>query len=258
MLDSLTPTKPKALPFYIVIDGSQSMQGVKIEAVNKALKNLYLKMTNDPHVSSMAHVSIVEFSEVPVQTIPLCDLSSVVGIPTINADGPTNYGVVFEQIKNWIEIDMKALRSKGYAVYRSTVFFLTDGEPNDENWESSVDELRDKNWKFRPNIFCFGIYDLASSDIQVCTEILQRIMTMESWALTFDSEQLNQNTDVSSKKDPLMAVAHAIDKYFDKLTNTIITTASNTSEGSFKFEQPDCSDIEGAVKIPVVEIDEIL
>jgi uncharacterized protein YegL len=58
-----------------------------------------------------------------------------------------------------IDRDIDALKQQGYQVFRPAVFFITDGEPtDDQTWEQTYRSLIDKNTNRRaPNVIAFGV-----------------------------------------------------------------------------------------------------
>ena len=53
------------------------------------------------------------------------------------------------------------MKADGHKVHRPAVFFLTDGEPTDDDaaWKQAFSELADPAFQARPNVIPFGVAD---------------------------------------------------------------------------------------------------
>ncbi|MBO0834028.1 MAG: VWA domain-containing protein [Actinobacteria bacterium] len=142
-------------PVFLLIDVSASMAGGPIEAVNAALPELKTEMLSNPTVGEIARVAVLTFSDEGRTVVPLCDLADA-DIPEIKVEGGTNFAAGFRELRKAIDSGMASL-PKGTPVYRPVVFFMSDGEHvAAEDWTAAHGQLRDKSWKFAPEIVAFG------------------------------------------------------------------------------------------------------
>jgi uncharacterized protein YegL len=165
------PTGKPILPFYIVCDESGSMEPIGgIAAINRALPDLHAEIAADPLVSDWFRVGLITFSDTAEELMSLTKLSDVVAMPGMQARGVTNYGPVFELLKQVIVRDIANLKSQGFEVFRPAVFFLTSGVPTDDpEWKDSYRSLMDKaNFRQYPNIVAVGF---DGADEQVIAEV---------------------------------------------------------------------------------------
>jgi uncharacterized protein YegL len=161
-------------PVFLLIDVSASMAGGPIEAVNAALPELKTEMLSNPTVGEIARVGVLTFSDEGRTVVPLCDLAGA-QIPEIMVEGGTNFAAGFRELKKAIDSGMASL-PKGTPVYRPVVFFMSDGEHMArEDWEAALDQLRDKSWKFAPEVVAFGFGDANR-------EVIRRVATRFSFA----------------------------------------------------------------------------
>jgi uncharacterized protein YegL len=156
------------LPFYVVCDESSSMIGESIDAINKGLKQLFQAIHNDPVVDAKARVGIISFNDQAKVILPLSQLTTITSIPGCVASGSTSYSSVFNLLKSEIESDIPRLKADGFRVHRPFVFFMSDGEPNPEDWRTPLSQLTGVNFKFRPNIVSFGV---AGADPSIIKEV---------------------------------------------------------------------------------------
>jgi uncharacterized protein YegL len=146
----------RVLPIYIVCDESSSMAGASIQAVNDGIVELFYEVSSDPFVDAKVRVGIVTFNDTARVLFPLTQLSDVTQIPVCVASGSSSFSVAFRLLKTQLETDVSSLRQQ-FSVHRPVVFFVTNGQPNNENWRDELDRLIDPEFLFRPNIVSIGV-----------------------------------------------------------------------------------------------------
>lgn len=119
------------MPFYLIVDVSGSMSSEEAE-LNAALTELVDTIRLDPVVDDLVMLSIITFNHNAQTVAPLASPSDLT-VPYLRASGGTNYGAAFGEYARAYEQDRARLRGQGIKVYRSCVFFLTDGAPGDRN-----------------------------------------------------------------------------------------------------------------------------
>jgi len=154
------------LPFYVVCDESSSMSGESIAAVNAGIGELFRAIHGDPVVDAKARVGIITFNDQASVLLPLTQLSQITQSPGCVASGSTSYAAAFNLLKTQIETDIPRLKSEGFRVHRPMVFFMSDGAPNAEDWQSSLAQLTDSSFQFHPNIVSFGVAGAEPSVIK--------------------------------------------------------------------------------------------
>jgi uncharacterized protein YegL len=160
-------------PVFIVIDVSASMAGGAIEAVNAAIPELQKEMRRNPTVGEIARVAVVTFSDESRVLIPLTDLAYA-ELPEIMVEGGTNFAAGFRGTREAIENGLRSL-PKGTPVYRPVVFFMSDGQHTAlERWEPALEQLKDRSWKFSPEVVAFGFQDADR-------EMMQRIASRHAF-----------------------------------------------------------------------------
>ena len=124
----------QVVPFYIVCDESQSMEGPKLDACNKALPEIHKAIATDPIVNDKVRIGVISFSDTAEVLLPLSKMTDVVDFPGLVVKGGTNYGNAFSCLKSTLQSEISALKASGDRVNRPIVFFISDGEPTDTNW----------------------------------------------------------------------------------------------------------------------------
>jgi uncharacterized protein YegL len=120
------------MPFYLICDVSYSMLN-DMAALNDCLQRLRRAIVAKPVVDDVAHICIMTFSDTAKVVMPLGQMSEH-QVPTLSVEGGTNYGAAFRELANTIKRDADLLKQQGYKIYRPCAFFLTDGEPLDDDW----------------------------------------------------------------------------------------------------------------------------
>lgn len=219
------------LPFYLLCDESMSMEGEPIQAINDALPEVHYTIGANPVVSDKAHFSILAFNHEAKVLLPLSDLSDVDGLPSLQADGTTSYGAAFRLLKETITQDVDRLKQAGHKVYRPAVFFLSDGQPNDEDWDVPYKQLTDPSWGPHPNILAFGFGDAEA-------QVIQQVATAKAFMA-----------------NGTIGPAQALQEFAKSLLNSIVnsgTKAASSPDGTVTLSIPD--HVPGYTELPADQI----
>ena len=204
----------QVVPFYIVCDESQSMEGPKLDACNKALPEIHKAIATDPIVNDKVRIGVISFSDTAEVLLPLSKMTDVVDFPGLVVKGGTNYGNAFSCLKSTLQSEISALKASGDRVNRPIVFFISDGEPTDTNWQVQHQEVADKTWPFSPHIISFGVGGAQAQTIKdVATKVDKH---NRSFAYLADD-----NADPGA----------VLKEIFKSLLGTIVGTARNPDAG---------------------------
>lgn len=179
-----TVYKRKALPAYLVLDTSGSMEPYE-SLLNKTLLSIYDTLYTSPQVSEFVHLSVLSFNTMPHVVTPMTDIEELESLPTVSCSGLTNFGPMFHLLRGRIETDLLTLRDAGLQVVRPVVFLLTDGVPTDDPkgaWLADYQELRDPDWKPRPQFITYGFGHASEA-------VLKQISTAAAYLADDASEE---------------------------------------------------------------------
>lgn len=162
----MVETKGKLIPFYLVVDVSWSMnQQGRIDAANRIVGELVQAFEANPIISDKVRVGMIDFSDDAQVVIPLDDLLDLESIPHLRTRGGTSYGAAFTKLRSEIQRNIDELKASDYEVHRPAVYFITDGEPTDDEWPQAFETLTsyDKSTKvgfpYYPNVIPCGVGD---------------------------------------------------------------------------------------------------
>lgn len=157
------------LPIYILADESWSMNDV-MDQLNQGLESLHNELLEQPMVAAKVRLTILGFSGDVVERVRLADLREVVELPELKARRQTSYQAAFQDLLERIPLDVKELKGQRYGLYRPTVFFLSDGQPDPrDRWKEPYARLTDRSQvPWAPNIIACGIGD---ADARIIGEV---------------------------------------------------------------------------------------
>jgi uncharacterized protein YegL len=166
------------MPFYLVCDVSYSMINDMV-ALNEGVRRLRRAIVSEPVVDDVAQICIVTFSDTAKVVLPMTQLSEH-EMPTLLAEGGTNYGAAFRMLAQTVEQDTANLKAVGYKIYRPCAFFLTDGEPGDYDWHQTFvstltyDRQTGIGMKAHPIIIPFGFRNASEHILRKLAYPLER------------------------------------------------------------------------------------
>jgi uncharacterized protein YegL len=137
-------TRGRLSPLYLVVDVSWSMstQG-KLEAADQMIGAIAEALRRNPAAARRVRVAIIDFAQDAQVLLPLCDLTAEgVELPRLQVRDGTNFNSAFTAVRRQIETDTARPPRDG-RFGPPTVFFLSDGEPTDDEstWRTAFKTL---------------------------------------------------------------------------------------------------------------------
>ena len=130
----------RALPVYLLLDTSSSMEGTSIESVRQGVEQCQNECVRDQFAREMVKMGIIVFnSDTTLHMnglVPVIDLQ----LPPLIASGVTRLDLAFNMLLQSMDRDVtKAVKGGQKGDWKPMVFVLTDGYPTDRNGEPSDD-----------------------------------------------------------------------------------------------------------------------
>ncbi len=225
-----TPPAPRApgvvvgqvLPIYFVADESHSMRGAPIAAVNQGLVDLRDEVAQHPLIGKKVQFAVITFADTAEVPLSLSALSEDLVLPTLAPRGRgTSYASALQALRQTIPSDVARLKATGYQVHRPSVFFLTDGQPTEreERWQTALAELKNPEFKERPNLLAFGVGEAEST-------VIAQLATTPGFAFMMAEG---------------VSTAGAIAEFATSMLNSMVSSAERLDRGeqSIEFEKPE-------------------
>lgn len=154
--DDFAENPEPRVPCTLILDVSSSMAGNSISELNDGLVAYKDELSADSLASKRVEVSVITFGS-EVKTV--CDFTTAAHFvpPRLEAHGLTYMGQAVNQAIDALEIRKQQYKANGIAYYRPWMFLVSDGAPNDPNWEAAaaraVEAEKGKAFK----MFCVGV-----------------------------------------------------------------------------------------------------
>ena len=203
-------TRGHLLPVYVLADESASMTDYANE-LNHGLISLCEALRSEPMIASKVRLTVLGFSSDVAVRMALVDLRNQESLPELKIRSTTNYQAAFQDLLTRIPKDIASLKGGGYLVHRPAVFFLSDGQPNSDNWHKPHQVLTDKSaTPAAPNIIACGVGS-------VLPDTILQVATKQEFAFV---------------SVPGADIGRAIAKFFTALTASIVQSGRSLTSGS--------------------------
>lgn len=142
-LSGVSPVK-KNMVLFFVIDVSASMKGERIDAMNRAMREVLPELIGVGGVTTDIHVAVLEFSSgwEWVTPEPML-LEEYQNWRDLHADGVTDLGMALTELN--AKMSRKQFLKSPSMSFAPVVFLITDGYPTD-NYKKGLEVLRQNKW----------------------------------------------------------------------------------------------------------------
>lgn len=142
-LSGVSPVK-KNMVLFFVIDVSSSMKGERINAMNRAMREVLPELIGIGGVTTDIRVAVLEFGSgfEWVTPEPML-LEEYQNWRDLTADGVTDLGMALEELND--KMSRKKFLNSPSMSYAPVVFLITDGYPTD-NYKKGLEILRKNKW----------------------------------------------------------------------------------------------------------------
>ena len=227
----------KLLPFYLVVDVSYSMDGQKIKQVNQILPAIVDALARNPILSDKVRFGLIDFGDDGRVQLPLCDLLDPnLTLPGLAVRGTTSYVAAFETLRKEMASNIAQLKADGFQVHRPAAFFISDGQPNSEDWPRAFADLTGQ--PAYPNVIPFGVDD---ADPKILQQLIYPPTGPKAMKMFMQSDGANP--------------AAAIAGFAEVLISSIIASGNSLAAGSSGTILPPNSNLPAGVSAHTADDD---
>ena len=133
---------------FFLIDTSGSMAGTRIGAVNSAIEEVLVKIKemNDTSADAIVEIALLTFDSNVEWLTPNGPVKPEnYYFNHLSATGLTAMGEAFRQLEEKLH-QSSGFMQRASGSYAPVIFLMSDGEPNDNGWESNLAHLKQNNW----------------------------------------------------------------------------------------------------------------
>lgn len=155
--------KPWVFPVYIVCDESTIINDQAVGLINGEIAKFLDDVRNLIWPTEVLRISLIASDRDARTLVTLAALDELTEVPKFSISHISNYLELFELLRIQLEQDVMHFHNKGFMMTRPVVFFITKGQPQDNSWEKSFNELVNENFRFRPNLVLYGVPNFDAS-----------------------------------------------------------------------------------------------
>lgn len=160
-------------PCLLLVDTSYSMNGEKLEALEKGLETFKFDLQVDPIASRRVEIAIITFNNHISLATDWTAPDDLV-IPPLVAQGQTFMGTAINKGLDLLEERKQVYRQNGIAYYRPWIHLLTDGTPEGEpesETQRAIQRVRQAENQKQAAFFAVGV---ENADMRRLKEISVR------------------------------------------------------------------------------------
>jgi len=198
------PTQPHCAT-VLLLDTSGSMEGDKIQELNRALVQFKEQTMQDPLARVRMDLAVVTFGGTTQVTQNFCSIEDFEAAP-LTAHGGTPLGEAIQKAVDMIEERKQQYKQQGIDYYRPWLFVITDGAPTDmepgsATWNTVVDRVHRGEAEKRFMFFAVAVEPADTATLaQIAPQNRQPVKLIEKkFSAMFDWLSKSQAKVSSSK-----------------------------------------------------------
>ncbi len=144
-------------PCVLVLDASGSMAGTPIDQLNQGLKTLETQLKANPMTALRVQLLVIRVGGNDEAKIEhdWCDAIDFQA-PTMEAEGTTPLGKGLALALRQVEDQKRTYDANGISSTRPWILIISDGEPNDYDWEQVAEQCRTAETNKKVAIYPIG------------------------------------------------------------------------------------------------------
>lgn len=183
-LDTMPPAK-KSMVIFFLVDTSQSMEGSKLESLNKVMGEILPELIGVGEAGTDVKIAVMSFdSGFEWMTPEPVLIEEYQTWQNLTAGGVTDLGAACEELCS--KLSRKSFLSAPSLSYAPVIFLITDGYPTD-NYKKGIELLRRNKW------FKYGLKVALAIGSNVDLDVLREFTDDEELVLqAFNADMLKK------------------------------------------------------------------
>lgn len=144
-----------AMPFYLVCDVSTAMYD-EMDVLHREVTQIW-EMIKGGITDDVIFICVMTFADQADVLVRLTQMSECDGIPEFVYGDQAHYGVAFRKLARVIEQGCAGLNRAGWRIYPPCVYFLTDGDPHDDDWYDTFRRTLTDRSSLPSNLISVGV-----------------------------------------------------------------------------------------------------
>lgn len=166
----------RRLPFYLLLDTSESMVGEPLNAVEQGLKLLCADLKNDPTAIETAWLSVITFSRHAHRILPLTEVLNF-NPPKLTVGPGTCLGEALDLLVKALKTEVRTSTPTQKGDWKPIVFLLTDGMPTDD-WQTALKRFKTETARMGLNIIAVGCGEEV--DVNFLRQVTPSVLLMKN------------------------------------------------------------------------------
>ena len=172
----------------LLLDTSGSMNGQRIDAVNKGLRDFVADVRKDERATARSEIAIMTFDD-EIKLVQDFKTVDNFEAPTLTAQGQTFIGRALLEALRRLEARKQVYKENGIGYYRPWLFVITDGEPQGESpadLENAASQISTAQREKRVAVFPIAVGEADAETLARITGARPKRLDETKWRELFE------------------------------------------------------------------------
>ena len=184
----------------LLVDTSGSMQGSKIDELNRALQHFKKDVCADPLSAKRVDVCVVEFNSKASIVTPFCPIAKFKP-PTLSAHSTTAMATGLRYAIEAVHDQVSRYHAAGIECYKPFVLMITDGEPT-EDMEGIAKLISARESQGRYGHMRFHAFGVKGANMDFLSTLTHRVLAVNNNAFMEIFDWASKSMQIISHSKP--------------------------------------------------------